>query len=649
MFCLVLACAGLLALAPGNSNFAARPEPPTPICGTYEALRTRVGQDSPAHVKLALWCEAHDLSAERLKHLALAVLTDPRNAAARGLMGLVAYRDRWERPDQVSKKIEADPALTAKLAEYNARREKLLGRLESDGRGPKVSRSAAAAAHDALGLWCRKNHLDAEAKAHFTSAAVLDPYNEAPWKHLGYVKYNGRWMSREQLANEQREGTAQSRADKRWEPLLKKWRGWLALSEKRDEAQALLGDVADPRAAAAIVRVFRDGDAAHEEIAVRMLARLATPQATRALAELAVLGKTQAVRTLAVDALRSRTTRDYMGILVDQIHAPMRYQFEPVRGPGSPGALVIETPRYKMLRTYDAPAVFQPGANFFGYVGYDANGMPIIASGKELRRLSTERFANMDIAAIEQRTLGLIAAANVKATASQQQMVSDVSAIEESNSQTDAVNARIVTTLQGAVDAPKLDPGDEDAWHRWWYDQLGYRYDPPGQAQVAITGSPQSPAPSIRSCFVAGTPVRTIHGLRPIETLQVGDQVLSQDTDRGALSFQPITVVHHNPPSATVRRELDNGETLVPSIYHRFWRAGRGWVIARDLKAGDILRTLEGRARIKDITAGPSVPVFNLDVADARTFFVGEHGVLVHDNTFPASPAALFDAEPVFE
>jgi hypothetical protein len=646
MFCLVLVCSGLIALSPENSPPGAVPDA---ALQQYETLRAKVGQDSPAHVKLALWCEGQGLDAERLKHLALAVLTDPRNATARGLMGLVAYRDRWERPEEVSRRIDADQVLTARLAEYNARREKLIGRGEPGARGSKISRSAAAAAHDALGLWCRKNHLDAEARAHFTSAAVLDPYNEAPWKHLGYVKYNGRWMSREQVAAEQAESAAQARSDKRWEPLLKKWRAWLALPEKRDEARALLDDVADPRAVAAIVRVFRDGDPAHEELAVQLLATIDTPAATRSIAELAVLGKTQAVRLAAIDALRSRSPRDYAGMLVDQIHAPMRYQFEPVRGPGSPGVLAVETPRYKMIRTYDAPAVFQPGANFYGYVGYDGNGMPVIASGKELRRMSTERFANLDLAAIERRTLGLIAAANLKASASQQQMISDVSAIEQSNSETDAVNARIAASLQGAVNAPKLDPGDEDGWHRWWYDQLGYRYDPPGQSVLAVSGSSQSPAPSIRSCFVAGTPVRTIHGLRPVESLQVGDQVLSQDTDRGALSFQPIMVVHHNPPSATLRLDLDNGETLVPSIYHRFWRAGRGWAIARDLKPGDILRTLEGRTRIKTIAPGPTAPVYNLDVAESRTFFVGEHGALVHDNTFPASPITPFDAEPVLE
>jgi hypothetical protein len=165
---------------------------------------------------------------------------------------------------------------------------------------------------------------------------------------------------------------------------------------------------------------------------------------------------------------------------------------------------------------------------------------------------------------------------------------------------------------------------------------------------AAVSASPQSSGPSIRSCFVAGTPVRTLHGLRPIESLQVGDQVLSQDTATGALSFQPILVVHHNPPGATLRLELDNGETVVPSIYHRFWRAGIGWAIARDLKPGEVLRTLAGRTRIKTITPGRTELIYNLDVDGPRTFFVGDHGALVHDNTLPASPTAPFDAEPAF-
>ena len=37
---------------------------------TYQAARAKAGKSADAHVRLALWCEAHGLSAERMKHLA---------------------------------------------------------------------------------------------------------------------------------------------------------------------------------------------------------------------------------------------------------------------------------------------------------------------------------------------------------------------------------------------------------------------------------------------------------------------------------------------------------------------------------------------------------------------------------------------------
>ncbi len=58
---------------------------PTPAeLAAYEAGRAAAGKSPAAQVKLALWCEAHGLKAERVRHLALAVLADPANAAARG-------------------------------------------------------------------------------------------------------------------------------------------------------------------------------------------------------------------------------------------------------------------------------------------------------------------------------------------------------------------------------------------------------------------------------------------------------------------------------------------------------------------------------------------------------------------------------------
>ena len=80
-------------------------------------------------------------------------------------------------------------------------------------------------------------------------------------------------------------------------------------------------------------------------------------------------------------------------------------------------------------------------------------------------------------------------------------------------------NMRVAAVLRETLDAPDLGD-DEDAWRTWYYDRLGYRYEPPDQITVAVDASPQLPPPTITDCFAAGTPVRTPEGRRPIESPQ---------------------------------------------------------------------------------------------------------------------------------
>ena len=49
---------------------------------SYKMAADAAGPDPAAQVRLAIWCEAHGLSSERAKHLALAILYDPANALA---------------------------------------------------------------------------------------------------------------------------------------------------------------------------------------------------------------------------------------------------------------------------------------------------------------------------------------------------------------------------------------------------------------------------------------------------------------------------------------------------------------------------------------------------------------------------------------
>src|SRR5947209_7510892 len=96
---------------------------PADFSAYQEAQRT-AGRDAAAQVRLALWCEAHGLTAERMKHLALAVLSDPSHATARGLLGLVAHQGKWERPEALGRRIEDDPADRERIREYLGRRAK---------------------------------------------------------------------------------------------------------------------------------------------------------------------------------------------------------------------------------------------------------------------------------------------------------------------------------------------------------------------------------------------------------------------------------------------------------------------------------------------------------------------------------------------
>jgi hypothetical protein len=139
--------------------------------------------------------------------------------------------------------------------------------------------------------------------------------------------------------------------------------------------------------------------------------------------------------------------------------------------------------------------------------------------------------------------------------------------------------------------------------------------------------------------------VHTIDGPRVIESIQVGDRVLSQNPTTGQLAFEPVVATHLNNPSPTYRITID-GERVVATGIHRFWKAGAGWVMARDLKAGDRLRRIGGIVEVASIAADKTQPVYNLDVADNRDFFVGTQGLLVHDFSFVQPVLALFDRLP---
>jgi hypothetical protein len=583
-----LALSFVLSDAPGSPETTRK---------AYDQVRAAAGRDPDAQVSLALWCEAHGLQAERLRHLSVAVLTDPSHATARGLLGLVEYRGKWAKPDSVAEKLKADEALSRALLEYNARRDKLRDRVKD---------------HYDLAIWCEANGLKAEATVHFMNVTRLDPSHESAWKHLGCRKFNGAWMSEDQIASVKAESEAQKQADKHWLPLLERWKGWLGEKRHRSSAEERLAEVTDTRAIPSIWAVFALDSPANQRVAAGLLGQIEGEAASNRLAILAVEGTSPEARQVASEILLRRDPREYIDTLINYIKTPVKYELRQVDGPGSPGILFVEGERYNVRRVYNptfVPPSFTPRAR--------------------LTRVDPSFQDNI-----------------VNTQLARQAQANDVAQIEAMN---EAINRSCATTLTMLRDVTGKELGaDPKAWRRWWTDQKGYAFITPDTPENKPTFDvfvqfPQQSTPTHNACFAAGTPVRTIGGLRPIESIKVGDQVLMQDTKTGALRFQPIVAVYHNPPNATLRVQF-TGDSIVATGIHRFWKAGKGWVMARDLKAGDEVRTLGGTTRVVSVALEAVQRVYNLDVAGGSDFFVGREGALVHDNSIVQPTPAPFDA-----
>ena len=242
MIHVVLLCAGFLAGQTVESS------PITPDLKTYEALRLKAGRDPGAQVKVALWCEAHGLSAEQMKHLAMAVLVDPRNSVARGLLGLLDSNGRWETLEKARERLSADSARLAHQAEYERRRAKLTDdeirsqrardRLEQDGQFAAAYSARVkdnrrlAKAHVEPGPLVRGQRAQARGDRPLHGG---HPLRSLPRPNLEAARLcqARRPVDQSEAGRDSGSGRARAgQADHEWEPLLKKWKSWLATSGK---------------------------------------------------------------------------------------------------------------------------------------------------------------------------------------------------------------------------------------------------------------------------------------------------------------------------------------------------------------------------------------------------------------------------------
>ncbi|MEO0530199.1 MAG: polymorphic toxin-type HINT domain-containing protein [Planctomycetota bacterium] len=538
--------------------------------------------------------------------LRAAIDVDPDHAPSRADRGEVRVDGTWMPVDYAAFRASEDE----RLAEY----EKL-----------RSEASDTLTDHKRLARWCERQGLSDEARPHWLMVLREEPRNAEALRGLNAKWRDGRLWDVELAKAADAEDSAARRASRAWDFRIKRLeRG---RGSDRDHALDAFATSVDEHAARPIERrveqlaggTSRLDERRRQIVHAYLEAADDLPQAkvTASLCRIAIEADEDALREAAIKTLVDREPFDVMPLLLGHLESEVESSYEVM--PLARGGVAYQH-RFK-------------------------------AEGAEVdQQLERNRVVNVPIEGIERLPdisdqVDALWLARKKLVQNQLEMTAEAEATEtlvaEHNAAVGKTNQRVFAALERVVER---DLGDEP--RQWWdYWQRYSGYDVPYERPVERRYENEQrndyaflpPPPPRCECFVAGTPVWTKQGKQAIETIERGDLVLARDPDRGGLTYRVVLQRTTREPSAMVEI-VAGGETIQATVGHPFWVLGDGWTMAKQLTEGDVLSSIEGPITVESVTEHEDREAFNLVVEGAANYYVGETGVLVHDNT-PRRPA----------
>lgn len=548
--------------------------------------------------------------AARKQLLAEALAADPEYPPAHWHLGHVRSSGAWLPAAEAMAK-GADAAVTA---QYRAKRD------EAEGSPGQELR---------LAQWCLKNDMPDRARLHFwrvlTNPKVTEGQVKDAAKQLDLVSVNGTILTRDELQQEQEREKRIADAIGKYRPILAQLQPPIdaGFDEKHDAAAKKLAAIDDAAVIPAIETYLNDHREGFGEELVQLLARFPQVEATQTLVRYAVVSPFLSVRERATAELKKRPLHDYVPTLLAGLVAPIQSQYR------------VEFDRRGNIRYVQQ----------FRQEGFNAN-------------LADQRVGIIRPVDVRQSQFNVVTNARAQGlrqgtwmSSSTWQGGTELALLELSirlqaddlranthNLSSEPRNQSIMQTLAATTD--QQIPNDVAKWWKWWQDYNQVEYPKPTRqwnsfhqtAYVRSYFSTQTVATV--SCFLAGTPVWTDSGARPIESILPGDRVLSQDPDTGELCFKVVIGKTVRPPAAASELTV-NGESMTTTLGHPLWVTGKGWEMAKHVQPGDQLHGIHGIVNVNAIEPlRHKIEAHNLVVDDFNTYFVGNCGLLVHDNTY---------------
>ena len=401
-------------------------------------------------------------------------------------------------------------------------------------------------------------------------AFQLDPTNKEAFKKLGLVRQNGQIFTLAQFTALQI-ATVNSKANSiRWTPHLQQLRRRFETTpSERDDVLNKIRGIREAEAIPSMEYVFGKADRQIAAGAVDALKAMSSQQSTESLLRFVIFSEDKSIRDAALDGLRYRSRDSYLPLIISALKAPVQVEFN---------VLMLIDGNLSQARCVE----FQEG--------------PVV----------------------DQVAVRYMAPAPTLNTVDARRRQDVLAEVDHINAVNNTRNERLFGVL-ASISGEQHQEASE--WWNWWFNEMEYQ---PIEKETSVTYR--------ASCFVRGTPVWTSTGPMAIEKIKPGETVLSQDPQTGELAYKAVLATTYRPPSSLVEVKLGTS-TIRGTRGHPYWVSGEGWRMAKQLKAGQMLHTVNGPARIESAQPTDEEECFNLIVADFNTYFVGDAKVLVHDNT----------------
>lgn len=143
-------------------------------------------------------------------------------------------------------------------------------------------------------------------------------------------------------------------------------------------------------------------------------------------------------------------------------------------------------------------------------------------------------------------------------------------------------------------------------------------------------------------CFIAGTLISSETGLIPIESIKLGDTVYAYNEVTEEIEIQKVVRTFIHCENLLLVIKFHDSEIITTKEYP-FWTNEKGWILASEIEVGDSVRTRNGKnisvELIEIKILEKPVYVYNIEVENAHTYFVGDNEILVHNKAAKSSYA----------